>query len=391
MIVSTVEYVTVFLEKINNALGLSEKYKYQYKIENKGKFPISNNEGTLVIVPEFFHHDDISEEQRRMMIIFLYSVMYLSKNRKVYPISPEILAKGICDLLGEKYIPVYKIEETLRSIRIKIYDDVEYASFFNIGDAVKDDILTRYRVKDIKKKNGKINIVAEQYGDKNNFSTKTKIFEESELFDLYSNKEDYSDCSVDLRKNIFILSAPSATGKNTVFNELKQRVPQIKRAITATTRKPRKNEKDGIDYYFYTLDEFEKRSSRNEFVEQNLYDNGYYATPFEEIYKYSLATPLFLIIDTRGMRNVMCKFPLSTSIFLMPPSLEELEKRIRSRGDNTLEEIQSRINEAKQEIKYSEAYDFIVVNDMIEKCVEKLYNIVEERIKYFRNFKSEQI
>lgn len=149
---------------------------------------------------------------------------------------------------------------------------------------------------------------------------------------------------MDLRKNIFILSAPSGTGKNTVFNSLRQRVPEIEKVITATTRKLRANEKDGIDYYFYTLEKFEKRSSRNEFVEQNLYDNGYYATPFEVIHKHSLTTPLFLIIDTRGMRNVMRKFPLSTSIFLMLPSVEDLERRVRNRGDNTPEEIQSRIN-----------------------------------------------
>ena len=111
---------------------------------------------------------------------------------------------------------------------------------------------------------------------------------------------------------------------------------------------------------------------------------------FNHLFRCNIATPLFLIVDTRGMRNVMRKFPLSTSIFLMPPSVEELEKQIRSRGDNTSEEIQSRINEAKQEIKYSEAYDFIVANNKIEKCVEKLYNIVEEKIKIFRDIRSEQ-
>lgn len=111
---------------------------------------------------------------------------------------------------------------------------------------------------------------------------------------------------------------------------------------------------------------------------------------FNHLFRCNIATPLFLIVDTRGMKNVMRRFPLSTSIFLMPPSVEELEKRIRSRGDNTSEEIQSRINEAKQEIKYSEAYDFIVANNKIEKFVEKLYNIVEEKIKIFRDIRSEQ-
>ena len=135
MIVSTVEYVTDFFERINKALGLSMEFKYQ--IEDKGKFPICRKNDTIVIVPKFFYHKDISNEQRKMMMILLYSVAYLSRTRKVYPISPELLAKGICDSLDEKYLPMYKIEEALRLIRINMYDDVKYASFFNIGDTVR--------------------------------------------------------------------------------------------------------------------------------------------------------------------------------------------------------------------------------------------------------------
>ena len=89
-------------------------------------------------------------------------------------------------------------------------------------------------------------------------SKKPRIFEKSELLNMYSGKEDYSDCSVDLRKNIFILSTPSGIDNNAVFNLLQQRMSETERAIIAMTRKPRVTEKDGIDYYVYTLDELKK-------------------------------------------------------------------------------------------------------------------------------------
>lgn len=126
MIVSTVEYVTDYIEKINQALGLSTEFKYI--IEDKGKYPLRRKADDIVLVPDFFNHDDLTDPQRKMIIALFYSVLYLGRTRKVHPVAPELLAKGICDALGEEYIPFYKIEETLRSIRISLYEEPEYAS-----------------------------------------------------------------------------------------------------------------------------------------------------------------------------------------------------------------------------------------------------------------------
>ncbi len=183
-----------------------------------------------------------------------------------------------------------------------------------------------------------------------------------------------------LGKNLFLLSAPSATGKNTVFDLLKERIPSLKRVITATTRLPRKNETNGVDYHFLSEDEFVKKSRDGGFVEENKYDEHYYGTPIDEIVSSSQDTPLFIIIDTNGMKKVVEKYPNATSIFLMPPSIDELERRIRSRGDNTQDEIERRIAQAKNEIACSESYDHIVVNDDLNECVDRLVNIVENKI-----------
>ena len=378
MIVATVEFVADYIEKINKALGLSMKFKYI--IEDKGKYPLRRKAEDIVIVPKFFNHEGLTDSQRKMMIALFYSVLYLGRTRKVHPVDPEHLAKGICDVLGEEYIPFYKIEETLRSIRISLYDEPEYASFFSVGDEIRVSCCSRYRVTGVKKEKGNVFITAEPIGYKANFSKEPKTFEEAELFEMYTHREDYSNFSVDLRKNLIILSAPSATGKNTVYNALKLRMPEIERAITATTRNPRAGEVDSVDYYFYSKEAFNEKKKAGAFVEYNEYDNNYYATPYSEIERYSLNTPLFLIVDTHGMMSIMKKYPLSTSVFLAPPSIEELERRIRERGDNTPEEIGRRIEEARREMQHSDWYDYVVKNIRIEDCVEKLEEILRKRM-----------
>lgn len=184
--------------------------------------------------------------------------------------------------------------------------------------------------------------------------------------------------TVDLRKNLVLFSAPSATGKNTVYNALKERLPKLERAITVTTRQPRHNEIDGVDYYFLTEEEFKEEEANGGFVESNFYDNHYYATPYAEIERHGTTTPLFLIVDTKGMQNILKHYPLSVSIFLKPPSLGELEKRIRSRGDNTSEEIKRRISEAKQELEKTDQYEYVVVNEDLEECVDKIVRILRK-------------
>ena len=175
MIVATVEFVADYIERINKVLGLSMKFKYI--IEDKGKYPLRRKAEDIVIVPEFFNHEGLTDSQRKMMIALFYSVLYLGRTRKVHPVDPEHLAKGICDSLGEEYIPFYKIEETLRSIRISLYDEPEYASFFSVGDKIRVSCCSRYRVTGVKKEKGNVFITAEPIGYKAKFSKEPKTFE----------------------------------------------------------------------------------------------------------------------------------------------------------------------------------------------------------------------
>lgn len=179
------------------------------------------------------------------------------------------------------------------------------------------------------------------------------------------------------RKNLIILSAPSATGKNTVYNAVKKLMPDVQRAITATTRAPRKNEINGVDYYFMTDAEFQRKNKCGEFVESDYYDGEYYATPYSEIFRYPVTTTLFLIINTNGMKSVKKKYPFSKSIFLMPPSIEELNRRIQLRGDNTPEDAENRISIASVEISEAQQYDYVIVNDDVEVVAKEIVKIIQ--------------
>lgn len=185
------------------------------------------------------------------------------------------------------------------------------------------------------------------------------------------------DQKKDPRKNLIILSAPSATGKNTVYNAVKNIRPDIERVITATTRDPRKNEMNGVDYYFMTEDEFQRKRKCGEFVESDCYDGEYYATPYSEIHRYPETTTLFLIINTNGMKSVKKQYPFSKSIFLMPPSIEELNRRIKLRGDNTPEDAENRISIASIEISEAQQYDYVIVNNDVETVAKEIARIIQ--------------
>ncbi len=199
--------------------------------------------------------------------------------------------------------------------------------------------------------------------------------------EVQANKEATST-PMNTGSNLFILSAPSATGKNAVFSLLSERIPTLCRVITATTRQPRKSEVHGVDYYFMTEAEFLKKASEGAFAEQNRYVEAYYGTPVSEIARYSSDTPLFLIVDTHGMKSIKAKYPAAVSIFLMPPSIDALIERIEKRGDNTEKEIQKRIREARDEIACAELYDYTVVNSDLNVCVGHVAEIVKRHMGF---------
>ncbi len=175
---------------------------------------------------------------------------------------------------------------------------------------------------------------------------------------------------------VFIISAPSGTGKTTVAKKVLSQLPDLVRVITYTTRSPRPGEVDGLDYRFISKEEFEKKIKENYFLEfANVYGN-YYGTPKKDIEDIlSQGKDALLIIDVQGAFKVKSLMPEAVSIFLLPPSFEELKRRIEGRGyvDKNLEK---RLQTAKEEIPCAKYFDYIVINDFLNNAVEKVKAII---------------
>lgn len=175
---------------------------------------------------------------------------------------------------------------------------------------------------------------------------------------------------------VFILSAPSGAGKTTVARKVLEQIPELVRVVTYTTREPRPGEQDGQDYRFISKEEFEAKIKEGFFLEYaNVYGN-YYGTPKKEIDELlSLGKDVLLIIDVQGAFKVKSLMREAVSIFLLPPSLEELKRRIEGRGyvDKNLEK---RLQTAKEEIPCAKYFDYIVINDFLNNAVEKVKAII---------------
>ena len=181
-----------------------------------------------------------------------------------------------------------------------------------------------------------------------------------------------------MRKGLLgLVSGPSGTGKGTVCNLLREKHPELAYSISATTRQPRPGEVDGVNYYFYDKAKFEAMIEAGELLEwANVYGN-YYGTPKQAVLdRLEAGEDILLEIDTQGALNVMEAMPEGLYVFLLPPSLEELEKRLRGRGTETEESIARRLGAAKEEIGRAVKYRYVVVNDTVEKAEETIANII---------------
>ena len=176
---------------------------------------------------------------------------------------------------------------------------------------------------------------------------------------------------------IFIISAPSGSGKSTLVNALMKRVPQLRFSISYTTRPPRGEERDGAQYYFVSRPEFERRIAAGEFLEWADVFGNYYGTHCSEIDRAAAeGSDLVLDIDVQGARQLKEKVPDSISIFVLAPSRAELEQRLRSRSQDAEEVIQRRLQEAAEEIRSWPRYDYVLVNDQVERSADNLCSIV---------------
>ncbi|WP_457568926.1 guanylate kinase [Desulfurobacterium sp.] len=176
---------------------------------------------------------------------------------------------------------------------------------------------------------------------------------------------------------LIVISAPSGTGKTTLVNLLMKAFPKMEFSVSCTTRKPRPGEVDGKDYYFISLEEFEKKIENNELLEWAEVYGNFYGTPKDKVIEaLNEGKDILLDIDTQGALQVKKNYPDAVLIFILPPSLKELERRLRSRGTEDEETIEKRLLIARRELSLATKYDYIIINDQIEEAFDKLKSIV---------------
>jgi len=176
---------------------------------------------------------------------------------------------------------------------------------------------------------------------------------------------------------VFIISGPSCSGKTTIFNEVLKVIPALTRTVSDTTRKPRENEIDGIDYNFISRELFEKNIKENKYIEHTFYDDNYYGT-IRKNFEQSDGKMTALIIDVNGAKRIKSIYKNAITIFIMPPSLEELRSRLIARGDNTPEEIERRLEKAKKEMAEAVKFDYIVTNKNLKSAVQEVVDIISK-------------
>lgn len=172
---------------------------------------------------------------------------------------------------------------------------------------------------------------------------------------------------------LIVVSGASGTGKGTVCTELLKKRSSLRYSISATTRNPRNGEKNGVQYFFHTRESFEKLIADEGLLEwADVYGN-YYGTPKAPVEKFlSEGQDILLEIDTQGALNVMEKMPEGIYVFLLPPSMEELERRLRSRGTDSEEVILRRLDSARGEVSLAKKYRYVVVNDVVQDAVDTI-------------------
>lgn len=179
------------------------------------------------------------------------------------------------------------------------------------------------------------------------------------------------------RGTLVVVSGFSGAGKGTVLAQVLARRPDLYFSVSFTTRAPREGEQDGVNYHFVTREEFQARIGRGEFLEYAEYVGNYYGTSMQVIReKLERGIDVVLEIEIQGAAKVREKLPEAVSLFLVPPSFEELSRRLHARGTDSEEKIQQRLATAREEAKEIVNYDYIVVNDTVDHAVEEILAIL---------------
>ncbi len=178
-------------------------------------------------------------------------------------------------------------------------------------------------------------------------------------------------------KKLIILTGPSGVGKGTVVKEILDKDKNICLSVSATTRSPRKGEQEGENYYFLSVEKFKEMINKNLFLEWAKFAGNYYGTPLSFVKdKIEDGFIVLLEIEVEGAKQIKDKFPDSLSIFILPPSKEELERRIRNRGTEKEEAINRRLSRSTYEIASSDEFDFKVTNRDVDETAERIIKII---------------
>ncbi len=177
---------------------------------------------------------------------------------------------------------------------------------------------------------------------------------------------------------LIIVSAPSGCGKSTVVHALMEQRNKLRFSVSATTRSPREGEVDGVDYFFVSRDRFQQMVDEGAFLEHAEYVGNCYGTPRAPV-EQQLAEgfDVYLDIDVQGAMQVKTLRPETLMIFLMPPSMEELERRLTKRGNNSPEEIKGRLEAAEREFALRDQFDYVVVNDVVDRAVAEISELID--------------
>ena len=187
-----------------------------------------------------------------------------------------------------------------------------------------------------------------------------------------------------MKDKLVIVSGPSGAGKSTIVKHLLDKGIRLEFSVSATTRQPRENEKNGREYYFLSVEEFRRRIRKGDFIEwEEVYKDQLYGTLKEEIDRIlEKGNHVLFDVDVKGGINLKKIFGhKAISVFLMPPSKKELEKRLRQRGTDDPLKIKMRLSKAQKEMKLANQFDSIVINDNLEQAVNEVYNLVKSFIE----------
>lgn len=180
---------------------------------------------------------------------------------------------------------------------------------------------------------------------------------------------------------VFVITGPSGVGKGTLIRNLLSRVPELELSVSATTRRPRPGEEDGVHYHFLSDEQFEQRVAEGAFVEHADYSGRRYGTLRSELDRRTAdGVPVVLEIEVQGARQVRESMPGAVQVFIVPPSQESLRERLVGRGTDSAEDVERRLRVAEEELTASREFQYRVVNDRLEDAVQELEQIVAREL-----------